>query len=128
MSRSDQSAETVLYKASPSMWRHQPIGFLLLLVSVVGWPILLLWYLRCIAKTLTITNKRSTLRRGILSKSISEVWHDNVRNVQLSQSLSQRLFGVGTLGISSAGQAGMEIEIAGIPNPEKAKTIIDSNR
>jgi uncharacterized membrane protein YdbT with pleckstrin-like domain len=48
--------------------------------------------------------------------------------VQISQSFFQRIFGVATIGISSAGQAGVEIEVDGLRNPNKVKDIIDRHR
>jgi len=34
----------------------------------------------------------------------------------------------GTIGISSAGQADVEIEVAGMPKPQRIKDIIDQHR
>ena len=86
------------------------------------------WWLKCKGTTLTVTNKRTSLRRGILSKSINEVWHSDVRNVLLKQSFFQRIFGVGMIGVSSAGQSGMEISVSGIPDPDRVKQLIDERR
>jgi uncharacterized membrane protein YdbT with pleckstrin-like domain len=113
------------------MFRSQPLQFVLgavLCLVVVGLPVMVGWWLKNKGTRLTITNRRSTLRKGILSKQITEVWHRDVRNVQLSQTVFQRIFGVGRLAISSSGQDGMEIDVNGIPLPSKAKSIIDANR
>ena len=123
--------ERILYTASPVMIRNNPIGFVVavfLCFFIIGIPILLVWYLRCLGTTLTVTNLRTTLRHGLLSKSTSEVWHKDVRNVRMQQSFFQRIFDVGTLAISSSGQADFEIAVSGIPNPANAKSIIDQNR
>jgi hypothetical protein len=40
----------------------------------------------------------------------------------------ERLFGVGTIAISSAGQGDIEIVVPGIPSPNKIKEIIDGSR
>jgi uncharacterized membrane protein YdbT with pleckstrin-like domain len=123
--------EVVLYQENPSMFRNQPVGFVLtciLCLVVIGLVIFLIWWLQCKATTLTITTDRTRLRRGLLSKSITEVWHQDVRNVQLHQSFIQRILNVGRLGISSAGDSGVEISVSGIPHPEKAKELIDKHR
>jgi membrane protein YdbS with pleckstrin-like domain len=128
---SQSNDEVTLYSASPSMFRNNPVMFVLsiLLVAVgIGLIILLVWYLRCYGTRLTITNKRSTLRVGILSKQINEVYHRDVRNVRLSQTFLQRVFDVGSLEISSAGQSDVEIAVTGMPSPEKMKAIIDEHR
>jgi uncharacterized membrane protein YdbT with pleckstrin-like domain len=123
--------EKELYRAHPSMFRNNPLGFvlvLLLCVVGIGLLILLAWWISVLGTTLTITDKRTVLRKGILSKHTNEVLHGNVRNIQLRQGPLQRLFNVGYLGISSAGQGGIEIEVSGIPDPEGVKQLIDSYR
>ncbi len=127
MTSLDETA-AIEYQASPSMSRNNPVGFvltLLLCLVGVGFIVLLVWWLKCRATVLTITNERSILRKGLLSKSVNEVWHEDVRNVQLNQTFFQRIFDVGSIGISSAGDAGVEIVVHGIPDPDQAKAIID---
>jgi membrane protein YdbS with pleckstrin-like domain len=121
----------IVYTASPSMFRNEPIQFVLgvaLCFLVIGIPFMLRWWLNCKVTTLTITDRKTILRRGILSKSVSEVWHRDVRNVQIDQSFFQRLLGVGTLKVSSAGQSGFEIDVSGLPHPSRAKNAIDAGR
>ena len=125
------TAEEVLLEVHPSLWRNRPFLFglvaLLCLVGV-GLPILLIWWLDTRATTLTITNRRTILRCGLLSKRTEEVMHAHVRNIMVEQSLFQRLFGVGEIGISSSGEAGIEITAAGVPDPEGIRVLIDRFR
>ena len=123
--------EVTFYEQNPSMFRNRPVEFVLtciLCVVGVGIVMFIVWFLKCKGTTLTVTNHRTRLRRGILSKSVTEVWHRDVRNVQLDQTFFQRVFGVGTLGVSSAGQSEIEIKVSGIPNPDDVKEIIDRHR
>ena len=123
--------EKTLYQENPSMFRNRPVEFVinvLLCIIVVGFIFFFIWWLRCKGTTLSVTNKRTILRRGILSKSITEVWHQDVRNVQLNQTFFQRVLGVGQVGISSSGQSGVEISVAGIPDPDLVKNLIDQHR
>lgn len=120
-----------LLVSHPAMFRNSPILFLIVVMLCflgVGLPIMFVWWLTTLTSTLTITGEKSVCRRGLLSKRTNEVWHRDVRNVQISQSFFQRIFGVGRIGISSAGQSGVEIEMVGIRNPEKVKSLIDSHR
>ena len=120
--------ETVLYQSNPAMFRSDPLRFVffcLLCVLLIGFPLLLMWWLKCKSTELTVTDQIVSLRRGILSKSLNEVRLEHIRNVQLRQGLFQRLFDIGWIGISSAGQGGLEIEVDGIPSPAKVKAIID---
>ena len=110
------------------MFRNHPFWFVLCVVTVVGLIPLLFWYLNTLSTTIIVTDDQTTLRKGLLSKETSDVFHDNVRNIQVKQSFFQRLMGVGYVGISSAGQAGIEIEINGIRDPERVKQIIDDCR
>jgi len=86
------------------------------------------WWLSCRGESLTITNRRSVYRRGILAKHTTEVMHEHIRNVQISQGAFQRLLGVGAIGISSAGQSGVEVYISGVSNPSKVKSTIEQFR
>lgn len=123
--------EETLYVASPSMFRNNPIGFLLSLILClvgVGIVIFIIWYVRARSTELTVTNLRTRLHRGWLSRSITEVWHRDIRNVQLTQTFAQRILGTGRIGISSSGQAGIEIDVSGLRDPDEIKTLIDKYR
>ena len=114
--------EKVLYESHPSMFRNAPVYFVLTLILCligVGLIIFAVWFIKCKGTTLTVTGDRISLRRGLLSKSITEVWHEDIRNVQLDQTFFQRIFDVGSLGISSAGQGDLEIFVTGIPQPNR---------
>ncbi len=123
--------ETILYEAHPAMFRNNPMWFvvcLLLCVVGVGVVLLLIWWLQVHGTTLIVTDDQTTLRTGLLSKNTSDVFHENVRNIQVKQTFFQRLMGVGYIGISSAGQSEVEIEVHGIPDPDHVKEIIDAHR
>lgn len=149
------SGETVLYEAHPSMFRNHPLWFIGLIVlclagfalpflpietkgmtklmeivipMLIGLTMFFFWWLKCKATTMTVTTERTSCRRGILSKSVTEVWHKDIRNVQLNQTLLQRILNVGKIGISSAGQSEIEISVSGIPHPDKVKRLIDEHR
>jgi len=130
MGNNDDSEKT-LFTGHPSVWRTRPVLFavaILLCFVGIGFLIIGYWFIDSYCTTLTISNRRTSLRRGILSKSINEVRHKDVRNVQLKQSLFQRIFGVGYIGISSAGQGGVEIEVNGMADPNQLKTLVDQYR
>ena len=124
--------EQTLYDEHPAMFRNHPFAFILCIVLIaafgLGLLILLIWWLNTLGTRLTVTNTRITLRKGILSKYTNEVYHTDIRNVQIDQSLFQRILDVGTVGFSTAGQDGIEISVAGIPRPESVRDIIDTYR
>lgn len=125
------SGERVLYQAHPAMFRNHPLGFVLSLILApvgVGLVILLVWWLQVKGTSLTVTDRRVSMRTGILSKNLNDIFHTDIRNIRISQTLFQRLLNTGTVGISSSGQSGIEIEVAGLPNPEQIKAHIDHYR
>jgi uncharacterized membrane protein YdbT with pleckstrin-like domain len=123
--------ERVLYSEHPAMFRTNPVYFVLCLILclvVIGIILLLVWYLQTRGTTLTVTTEQTTLRRGILSRTTNDVFHENVRNIIARQSFFQRMMGTGYIGISSSGQSGIEIEVSGIPDPDRIKDLIDECR
>lgn len=128
----ESTEERTLATLNPSIWRTSPAGVVLwsLMVPVfgLGGIVLISWWLEAKATTLVVTTRRSTLRKGLLSKHTTEVWHRDVRNVQITQSFFQRMMNVGKIGISSAANSGVEIEIDGIADPESVRRMIDTQR
>jgi uncharacterized membrane protein YdbT with pleckstrin-like domain len=119
----DAGPEQQVLSIRPSMFRAHPF----LGILTLGLGILPLW-LKHLGERIHVTNKRTILRKGLFSKDTTEVLHDHVRNIQVSQSFWNRVFDVGTLGISSAGQEGIEIIARHIPHPEEVKRTIDLYR
>ena len=125
--------EKELYQSHPLMAKGDPACFIVCILMTIitlgfGIVLFLIWWLQAIGTTLTITNKRVILKKGILSKQTNEIYLTDVRNIQVSQGLLQRVFKTGTIGISSAGQSGIEIVAKNIPEIEKLKSIINENR
>ncbi len=141
--------ERELYRKSPSMFRNHPLLYLLnllvigggmglivtsnlliaLIVSGLGISFWLGWWLNMLSITLTVTDKRTILRKGILSKYTNEVFHSSVRNIEINQNIMQRIFRVGDISIaSSSGQPDLEIVVHGIPDPETVKQLINKYR
>lgn len=121
----DSDEDKPLYEACPAMFRNNPLLFILYVISIIGWPLLLIWYIQSRGSSLTITETMIIHRRGILSKYENEVRIKHVRNVQIRQSLFQRIFGTGYIGISTAGQSGIEIEMNGMPDPDFVQELIN---
>lgn len=86
------------------------------------------WYLEQARERLQITNKRVVWVRGIFSKGSMEVLHDRIQNIEIQQSFWHRLWGVGRISISSAGEADFEIRIDNVPNPYRIREVIDAYR
>jgi len=102
------------------------VGGPALLAAVIWW--FWWWFFSTVCVKLEITNKRSIRQEGFVRRSSTEVLHDHVRSVDITQSVMQRMLNVGYIGIDSAGQDGIEIEIGDIPRPYDVKAIIDRYR
>lgn len=78
---------------------------------------------------LKITNHRTIDERGIVMRSTSEVLHAHVRNIRITQTVWQRVVGLGDLEIdSAAGDGTADIRIENIPDPDGIKRLIDGRR
>jgi len=124
--------DKTILKTHPSMFRTRPLTFTLCLLLValygLGLVLLLIWWFMHTVDTLIISEHRTTLRRGIFSRHITEIYHSHLRNIQISQSFYQRLFNVGTIRLDVSGQGCIEIVVHGIAKPYKVKGIIEGLR
>ncbi|HSU35060.1 MAG TPA: PH domain-containing protein [Propionibacteriaceae bacterium] len=97
----------------------RPIGQ----VAVAGLSVipLLFWvvlpFLRWRTTTYTLTNRRLITRRGVLNKVSLDVPLDRIHEVSQERSLSDRMFGCGTLQIQTAAEDGVVV-LADVPEVE----------
>jgi membrane protein YdbS with pleckstrin-like domain len=97
---------------------------LLLLLSLL-W--LLVRYLRWVRTVYAVTTNRVIIQRGILSRDFDEIPVSQVRAVEIHQPILQRLFGYGTVRISSEGGNRIANEAwLGIPNPFEFQRLINA--
>ncbi|WP_442511111.1 PH domain-containing protein [Novipirellula sp. SH528] len=97
------------------------VGGVLAMIGGVG---LIVWWISTRSLTLEVTSKRTRLTKGLIAKSTSEVQHDDVRNIQVHQSIIGRMVNVGALAISSSGQDDLEITANGLPGPNQIAELI----
>jgi len=113
-------AGTVIYEAHPAMFRAHPFWFILcvLLIAAFGIGIILLlyWYIKTRATALTVTDQELMYERGILSKDRTSVSLKHIRSVNIAQGFVNRVMGVGTVQVSTAGDL-PEFTIADMPDP-----------
>ncbi len=87
-------------------------------VVLVGFVVVLAWGLvRRIATTYTITNRRLTIRSGLLSTEMHETRLERVQNVNSRQRLLERMLGVGTVDFDTAGGAAYDFSFRGVEDP-----------
>ena len=90
------------------------VGAAVLVVFVV----VLVWGLiRRISTTYTITNRRLTIRSGLLSREMHETRLERVQNVNSRQRLLERILGVGTVDFDTAAGAAYDFTFRGVDDP-----------
>lgn len=124
--------ENVLLRIRPETWKARPVGFMLSIALVpaygIGILILAYWFLASASCELVVTEERTRKRSGILSNQTTELVHSDVKNIQVSQGPIQNLMDTGTLRLSSAGQAGIELTMTDIESPENVRDFISQQR
>jgi uncharacterized membrane protein YdbT with pleckstrin-like domain len=121
---------TSQYSEHPAMFRNNPLGFILavLLIPVaIGILILMYWYLKCKGSKLEINGDEIVLEEGLLSKERTELAISGIRTVKIKQSFFNRLFGVGTVAIFTAGD-NPEIQAHGMPRPEVFRELVKASQ
>ncbi|MEA3388383.1 MAG: PH domain-containing protein, partial [Pseudomonadota bacterium] len=109
----------------PAMFRAHPFLFLLLLVSVVGILAIGVWWVMHKGERLALSDREVLLERGLLAKQRTEIALGSIRSVRITQTLGQRLFGVGHVELFSAGDIA-EIAIKNMPRPDRIRAIAAS--
>ena len=91
---------------------------------IVAWALIVGW-VRRISTLYTITDHRIVIRRGILSRKERSAHIDRVQNVNLNQTIMDRIFQVGTLDFDTAGTEDSDFSFAGIADPSELRARID---
>ncbi|MDD5016141.1 MAG: PH domain-containing protein [Atribacterota bacterium] len=98
------------------------IGFLMILI--LSWVYSKVWYKNFY---FNFDQEKGEIRSKVISSSTSYLYYDRIQNVNLSQSIISRLFGIYKIIIETAGeQAGRKLVIDGLPkeSAEKVKDFI----
>ncbi len=105
-----------------------PFAIGTLLLALVCGFVWARWAVLARAERLTVTNKRVIFARGLLSKSTIEMLHRTVQDIEIDQTFTDRLLGIGKVSISNAGQEDDEIIIRAVPDPYRIRQVIDAYR
>src|SRR5918994_89671 len=109
--------EQVIYEGRPS-WRSI-LGFYILGLLMVGW-------LKRISTRYSITDRRLRIQRGIVSRNVEEARIERVQNVNVRQSVFERILQVGTIDFDTASnRADDTFQFRGIAQPEKIVRLVD---
>ena len=102
-------------------------GWVVTAVLVTAALVLVAGYLKRIATTYTITNRRLHIKRGIVARRTQEVRLDRVQNVNTEQSALERMLQVGTVDFDTAGSdSDHEFKFAGVADPAEVVQAVDT--
>jgi uncharacterized membrane protein YdbT with pleckstrin-like domain len=147
-----RSGERVIFQGHPS-WRSV-LGFYIqgliftavaagnaALVTVIGgnlkWGVvaavaaaafvivLVVGFVKRVATTYTITNQRLHIRRGIIARKIQQTRIERVQNVNINQSVLQRLLQIGKVDFDTAGTDDSDFSFTGVSQPEEVMQAVE---
>ncbi|HXV58304.1 MAG TPA: PH domain-containing protein [Gaiellaceae bacterium] len=90
-------------------------------VATVAWALL-----ETIRWKYTVTERRVFVRHGLISVNEQTARLERVQDLTLRQSLFDRLFGVGTLKIDTAGSEGGALEFKALRSPAEVRELLDA--
>ncbi len=88
------------------------MAVLVVFIVVLTWGLV-----RRIATTYTITNRRLTIRSGLLSRELHECRLERVQNVNTRQRMLERVLGIGTVDFDTAAGAAYDFSFRGVEDP-----------
>jgi uncharacterized membrane protein YdbT with pleckstrin-like domain len=86
---------------------------------------LLIGFVRRVGTKYLLTTQRLRISRGIIRKNVQETRLDRVQNVNYSQGILDRIFGVGTVDFDTAGTDDSEFRFEWINSPETVVRAVD---
>jgi uncharacterized membrane protein YdbT with pleckstrin-like domain len=92
-------------------------GTVFLIVLVVIALTVLIGFVKRVATTYTITDRRLNIRRGIVSREVQETRLERVQNVNYKQSVYQRLMQIGDVDFDTAAGDDYNFVFYGVADP-----------
>jgi uncharacterized membrane protein YdbT with pleckstrin-like domain len=100
-------------------------GTAFLVILVVLALTVLIGFVKRVATTYTITDRRLNIKRGIVSKEVQETRLERVQNVNYRQSVYQRLMQIGDVDFDTAASDDYNFIFAGVANPGEVVQAVD---
>jgi len=100
-------------------------GTAFLVILVVLALTVLIGFVKRVATTYTITDRRLNIKRGIVSKEVQETRLERVQNVNYSQSVYQRMMQIGDVDFDTAAGDDYNFIFAGVADPGEVVHKVD---
>jgi uncharacterized membrane protein YdbT with pleckstrin-like domain len=101
------------------------MGLAIAIAVVIAGLTLLIGFVRRVGTKYLLTTQRLRISRGIVRKNVQETRLDRVQNVNYSQGVLDRMFGVGTVDFDTAGSDDSEFRFEWINGPESVVRAVD---
>jgi uncharacterized membrane protein YdbT with pleckstrin-like domain len=100
-------------------------GTAFLVILVVLALTVLIGFVKRVATTYTITDRRLNIKRGIVSKEVQETRLERVQNVNYRQSVYQRLMQIGDVDFDTAASDDYNFVFVGVADPGNVVHAVD---
>jgi uncharacterized membrane protein YdbT with pleckstrin-like domain len=100
-------------------------GTAFLVILVVLALTILIGFVKRVATTYTITDRRLNIKRGIVSREIQETRLERVQNVNYRQSVYQRLMQIGDVDFDTAATDDYNFVFSGVADPGEVVEAVD---
>jgi uncharacterized membrane protein YdbT with pleckstrin-like domain len=100
-------------------------GTVFLIVLVIIGLTVLIGFVKRVATTYTITDRRLNIKRGIVSREIQETRLERVQNVNYRQSAYQRIMQIGDVDFDTAATDDYNFVFAGVADPDEVVHSVD---
>ncbi len=100
-------------------------GTVFLVVLVIVGVTVLAGFVKRVATTYTITDRRLNIRRGIVSREVQETRLERVQNVNYKQSVYQRVMQIGDVDFDTAAGDDYNFVFAGVADPQDVVHRVD---
>jgi uncharacterized membrane protein YdbT with pleckstrin-like domain len=100
-------------------------GTVFLIVLVTIGLTVLIGFVKRVATTYTITDRRLNIKRGIVSREVQETRLERVQNVNYRQSVYQRIMQIGDVDFDTAATDDYNFVFAGVADPSEVVHRVD---
>ncbi|WP_049915301.1 PH domain-containing protein [Natrialba taiwanensis] len=100
------------------------VGFLPLVLAVVGVVIVGKTYLEWIRLLYVITDEEIYVKHGLISRDVTQIRLDRVQNTSFDQTILERMLSFGDVRIYTAGTSTEDLTFRDVPDPEQIKSTL----
>lgn len=103
----------------PWVIAYAPLGVALIGIGVAAWT-----YVDWLRLLYVLTDEELYVKRGLVSRDVSQVRLDRVQNTAYDQTTVERLLGYGDVRIYTAGTGTEDVVFENVPRPEQVKNVL----